>query len=353
MSEPYYAELIGHALVKYPQSDTVLEEMIRLNPLALSFSVQEIGNPVTDYHHKIVQMVKNWVAYSGANSHTPETLRGAIANCFINTDSHAVLDIVQTNFGLEVPWLGDIARLRNGDLASGVKFFALVGTDYLQDNFYTELVDHAKRYHGESLRTMLHKSLSTPMDERQYKGTIVLAGYLGLPDLQDAIVMNWKQRANRAKHLDITIWAIYRSGTLENKNLQLDELIEYWAEMPDLRGENRDSYQLDMAKELSRLLNIQADKNIIQYLLEQVQQRPQLEKAVSYICGRIDMPQAIEYAVQQAARQEDWYRSSSLTYWSSFNNPRLSHTSMSVLHELWESEVNEDCGPASSLSAVA
>ncbi len=341
LSEPYYAELIGHALVKYPQSDTVLEEMIRLNPLALSFSVQEIGNPVTDYHNKIVQMVKNWVAYSGANSHTPETLRGAIANCFINTDSHAVLDIVQTNFGLEVPWLGDIARLRNGDLESGVRFFALVGTDYLQDNFYTELVEHAKRYHGESLRTMLLKSLSTPMDERLYKGTIVLAGYLGYPDLQEAIVSNWRQQSNRARHLDITIWAVYRSGETDTENSYLDDLVEYWAEMPDLEGENREEYQIHIAQELSRHFSLQADKNIVQYLTEQVRQRPQLDKAVSYICGRIDIPQAIEFAVQQAAHQEDWYRSSSLTYWSYFHNPRLSQPSLSTLHELWESDANE------------
>ena len=78
--------------------------------------------------------------------------------------------------------------------------------------------------------------------------------------------MNWKQRANHAEHLDITIWAIYRSGTLENKNLQLDELIEYWAEMPDLEVENRDSYQLDMAKESVGLIKCQLIKTSIQYL---------------------------------------------------------------------------------------
>jgi hypothetical protein len=342
LGEPYYAELIGRALVKYPQPDTVLHEMIQLSPLALSFSVQEIGDPVSDYHQKIIQIVKNWVAYSGDDFYTPEALRGAVANCFINTDSPAVLDIVQSNFGLEVSWLGEIARLRNGDFASGVKFFTFVGTEYLHDNFYTELVEHAKRYHGEGLRTELLKTLSAPIDERLYKGTIVLAGYLGFQGLQEAIVTKWRQQPNRAKHLDITIWAIYRSEELEKQKVYLDELIQYWADMPDILLEDRDNYRQHIAEELTRLFSPKADENLAQYLIELIRQRPQLEKAVSYICGRIDRPQAIEYAVQQAANQEDWYRSSSLTYWSSFQNPRLSQVSLSVLQELWESDSNKD-----------
>jgi hypothetical protein len=342
LGEPYYAELIGHALVKCPQSEAVLNEMIRLHPLALSFSVQEIGIPTTDYHHKIIQKVQNWVKYAGANSRTPETLRAAIANCFINTDSPAILDIVHNNFGLEVPWLGDMARLRNGDLESGVKFFALVGTDYRQDNFVTEIVEHAKRYHGERLRMELLHYLSTSINERMFKGVIVLAGYLGFPGLQEAIVSNWLQQSNRASNLDIAIWAVFRSGGIEWAKSYLDVLFEYWAEMPDIKGEDREEYQLHIAEEVRRLLGNQADENMVQYLIEQAHRRPQLVQAVSHICGRIDLPQAIEFAVRQAALRKDWYLGSSLTNWASFDNPRLSTASISILKELWESVANQD-----------
>jgi hypothetical protein len=180
------------------------------------------------------------------------------------------------------------------------------------------------------------------MDEKLYKGTIVLAGYLGFPGLQEAIVSNWRQQSNRARHLDITIWAVRRSSGKEGKNLYLDDLMEYWAEMPDLQGENREKYQLHTADGLSKLFGLQADENIVQYLIEQARRRPQLGKVVSHICGRIDIPQAIEFAVRQAAHQEDWYIDSSLTYWSSFNNPRLSQASISKLHELWEFVSNQD-----------
>lgn len=339
LAEPYYAELIGRSLIKYPQSETILNQMLQLHPLALAFAVQELGTPTTSYHHIIVEKVQHWVRYSGAQPQTPETLRGAVANCFINTDSPAVLDIVHTNFGLEVPWLGDMARLRNGDLESGVNLFVLIGTDYREDSFITELVQHSKQYHGEQLRVELLQALSAIMEERTFKGTVLLAGYLGFPGLQEAIVSSWQQQSNRAKHLDIAIWAVVCSET-ERENSYLDTLIEYWADMPDIEEEHRAEYQLHTAEGLRRLLGKQTNDDVVQYLIKQAQKRPQLGLPVGHICGRTDLPQAIEFAVRQAARREDWRRTSSLSHWASFDNPRLSPASVSSLEEIWKAEEN-------------
>jgi hypothetical protein len=338
LAEPYYAEFIGRALVKSPQSEPVLNEMLHLNPLALCFSLREIGTPTIDYHHMIIQKVQSWVKYVGTSHKTPETLRAAVANCFINTDSPAILDIVHTHFDLEVPWLGYMARLRNGDLESGIKLFTQVGADY-RNSLVTELVEHAKRYHEEGLRTALLQSLSTPMDERAFKGTVVLAGYLAFPGVQEAIVSSWLQQPDRANQLNIAIWAVLRSSGVERDNPFLDTLIEYWAEMPDIEGENRAENQLHIAKGVRRLLGDQADRSIVQTLIEQGQKRPRLGEAVAYICGLIDLPDAIEFAVRQAALQEDWCLSS-LTQWAWFDKAHLSVASTSRLQEMWQSDEN-------------
>lgn len=341
LTEPYYAEIIGQALVTYPQSEAILDEMLRLHPLALAFSVRAIGIPTTDYHHTIVQKVQDWVQSAGSSSRTPETLRGAVANCFINTDSPAVLDIVHTNFRLEVSWLGDMARLRNGDLESGVRLFTRVGADYRKDGFVTELVDHAKRYHGEHLRTELLRSLSTVMEEGSFKGTMIFAGYLAFPDLQAAIVAAWQQQSNHAQHLACVMWAVLRCSGTEQDSVHLDTFMAYWAEMPDVEEGHRAGYQHHIADGMRRLVSNQADVSVVQYLIDQAQKRPRLREAIPHLCGSIDQPQSIDFSVRQAALQEDW-STSPLTMWALFDNPPLSSASVAWLQKMWASQENGD-----------
>ncbi len=63
---------------------------------------------------------------------------------------------------------------------------------------------------------------------------------------------------------------------------------------------------------------------------------------VGDICGRIDLPDAIEFATRQDAHLDDWRRHSSLTHWASFDNPRLSPASATRLQQLWSDGENED-----------
>ncbi|MBN1311943.1 MAG: hypothetical protein JXB30_11030 [Anaerolineae bacterium] len=346
LADPYYAELIGQALVKYPQSEAVLDQMLE-HPLVLASSIQAMGIPTTDYHCMIVEKMQYWVQQSGSKHQTPEALRGAVANCFINTDSPAVLDIVHTDFGLEVPWFGNIARLRNGDLESGIKLFALLSDSffsdgYLQDSFVIELVEHAKQYHGEQLQADLRDALSTVIEERNFRGMIILASYLGFTGLQEAIVSSWHQQSDRARNLDVTFLAVLRTSEAIGENPHLDTIMGYWAEMPDIEEEKRLEYQRHIADGIHRLLGNRVDEGVVLCLIEQAHKHPQLSQPIAHICGGIDLPCAIEFAVREAALREDWRGNSSLTHWASLDNPSLSPASVSLLQEMWKSEENSD-----------
>jgi len=342
LAEPYYAELIGRALVKYPQPDAVLDRIRWLHPLALAFSIGEIGEPATDYHRTLIRKVQEWIQYAGRNSSTPESVRGAVANCFINTDSPAVLDIVNTDFGLEVPWFGLMARLRNGDTESGVKLFELVGTDYRKDSYVTELVEHAKRYHGARLHADLVQDLAAVTDERHFKGATILASYLALPDLAEALVASWQRQAQRTRHLDTVICAVLRSSEHRHEDPSLTTLMDYWEAMPDTPEESKASKQRDTAQGIRQLLSAEIDQEVVTYLVDQANHRPGLRSAIAHICGRIDLPDAIEFATREDAQLEEWQQYSSLTHWSSFDNPRLSPGSITRLQQLWSDGKNQE-----------
>ena len=341
LSEPYYAEWVGQALAKNTYPENIINQILKINPLALAFSIQIFKIPITESHHKIVEKVKYWVKNSGANWRTPKALRGAIANCFINTDSPVILDIVQTDFGLEIPWLGDFARLRNGDLDSGVRFFAQVGSIYRQDPFVIELLEHAKKYHGEGLRSKLLQVLLTPSKESVFSGTVLLAGHLGFADLEEAIMSSWQQQTKLATYLSIVIWAVLRSNeNIQQNNSFIDTLIKYWGEVPDSQ-DDKESYQLSVARGLSYLLGNKVNKSVIQYLIAQTQKYPQLKKAIAYICGAIDFPESIEFATNQVHLEKEWL-ASPLATWA-YSAKRLSSDSVLILQTIWQTEetINE------------
>jgi hypothetical protein len=117
--------------------------------------------------------------------------------------------------------------------------------------------------------------------------------------------------------------------------------MDYWEAMPDTPEESKTSRQRDTAQSIQQLLSAEIDQEVVTYLVDQANHRPGLRSAIAHICGRIDLPDAIEFATREDARVEEWQQFSSLTHWASFNNPRLSLASVTRLQQLWSDGENQ------------
>jgi hypothetical protein len=343
LSEPYYAEFIGKAILKSPQSDAILDEIRYRHPLVLVSSLRYIGTPTSDNHRNIISKIKEWVHFSGSKSSTLKSIRAAVVNSFLNTDSPAVLDIVNTNFGLEVNWLGDWARFRNGDAKSGVRYCRIAGMESSRDDFWEELVEHAKLNHRQKLIAEIEQLLEQSDDAAESKATIVLIGFLGMSELQRALATWWQRQVTKPNYLAEVLWTAFRCSDNLYEDQLLDSLIDHWASQIDIEETKLPEYQQEVIRKLGPALQPDAEEGLISYLVSQAQKHPILGLPIAQICGRMDRPDSIEFAVRQYTENDEGEWSySTVSHWgfSLGDRPRLSSDSVIRLQNLWDNPEN-------------
>jgi hypothetical protein len=349
--DPHYAEVLGQALVKAPQSEAVIDEIRDKMPLALVSTVRHIGVPSSEYHRFLIRKVSEWIQLRGSTSSTPESIRGEVANSFINTDSPIVLELVNTNFGLEVDWLGDFARFRNGDARSALRYCSLLGGQFsgisrYQNSLWEDLVEHARRYHRERLVSDLMHMLESP-DMADLKGLLVLIGFLALPELHDALKKKWEEMTNKSENLPEILWAAFRCSINYHEDGLLNSLISYWASPSDIDDAQLLDWQKSIASRIADALAFDADQQLIDYLIWQSGQHEGLRPTLAEICGLIDLPDALEFSVRECAeRMDEMEDCRVLSRWL-FTVPhdtpaKLSGDSIARLQNVWQTAENSD-----------
>lgn len=347
--EPYYAEIIGQALVRFPQDDYVLDLICKELPLALVSALRYIGTLTGSYYDQIISRTTNWIrAHAGSrNTSTPESIRGAVALSLLRTDLPAVSEMANTSFGLEKPWLGGFARLRNGDPKGVLDYCATNYGSEIMDistdtTFFLELINHARLRHREQLTcglTQVFESMSVDNDKRHLKGAVILTGFLGLSELQASIQGWWNGVTDKTEALSYALWAALRCTPSVNHDEFLDSLIAYWAELPDVEEGKRAGKRESIGNRLTMLFSRFADQDAVHYLVLQVSIHPILQSTIAHICGRIDIPDAVEFAATVCANVTERVRdrSCSITSWGSSHYPRLSALSVARLENIWKS----------------
>lgn len=349
--DPYYAEILGQALVKSPQSETVINEIRDAAPLALVSTIHHINIPSSEYQELLVQKVKEWVQYRGSSFSTPESIRGAVANNFINIDSPVVLDLVNTDFRLEVRWLGDFARFRNGDAKSVIGYCSLLngqisGISRDENSLWEDLVDHARQHHRQQIIRDLMPMLESP-DENSLKGLLVLVGFLALHELQDSLAKRWEQATNKSEILAETLWAAIRCSNDYFEDRLLYSLMNWWANPPGVDSSQLLEWQESISSRIGHALAFDASQEFVNFLIEESNQDERLRPLLADICALINSPDAIEFAVRVCAeRNDEQERHRILSRWSSsssINSPgKLPDDTVDRLQNIWQSIENSD-----------
>lgn len=352
LEEPFYAEIIGKALLSIPQNNDLLTILKDRNILALFKSIQYFGMSVSDYNRAIIEKVKEWVAENVKSGHVLDhPMFDAICWSLVETDSSAVLDITK-----EFPkWpLVFLARLRNGDALSGVSYctdlheFVPAMGDILRD----KAIEKAVQNHKEQLIRDLKKLLTSPeISEDMRKGALIFAGFLGFTEFRDDIAVSLTLLADKNQALSEAIWAACRCCGDKSEEY-LDLLMECWASLPDNENSDR-SLKLDIADDLHFALAGSINNCVINYFISKCDLYESLRWPINVMFQRIDDPDAIEFIVRSAANiQRGIAGTDKFSPWvamlaDNWNGHidklrKLSENSLARLKTLWELEENDE-----------
>jgi len=351
LREPFFAEIIGKALLITPQTRAILKKMQHHNILALVGAIRCFGTPSSDYHNAIIEEVKEWAKKGVATGSVLYSVLDAVFWSFLETDSPAVLEITE-NFP---PYpLVLLARLRNGCAKSGARYctgrhgLAPAINDKLRD----QMLEQAKKHHmgkllGE-LKTLLESS-DAPDEERE--GALALAGFLGSNELDDEILQYWALVNDKTRVLPEAIWAATQCCG-DNPNKLLDPLMTYWSELSDEEDDSGMSPKLWIAEALKFALARGLQENVINYFITQCDKHVSLRHPIACMCDRIDAPDALEFIVKYAANLERNIAGDGFIPWTALladhwdisrtGGRRLSQASLDRLKMLWESQENDD-----------
>jgi len=352
--EPFYAEIIGRAIARSPQSKEFLRELRNRLPLALIEAIRCLGTPNTDYHQTIIEEVKEWRNNSLETGFIPESVLDAVCWSLLEINSPAVIEITD-KFPPYRPVL--LARLRNGCAVSGVRDCLnqsqFCFSPFSQDKLRNQALEQAKRYHKEKLIKQLKQLLvSHVATDQERAGTLTLSGFLRFSELEDEIATCWELVTEKKLVLFAAIWAATQCCGAEPKKL-LDPLMVYWAKLADKENPDNVFLQDWFVHDLSWPLAPHGIRDhVINYLIAQCNVHEPLRWPIIVICESIDTPDAIEFIVRSAADIERRIAGTEeVSFWTlelpnNWNGTRKLHKlslgTLERLRCLWQNPANDE-----------
>ena len=342
LQEPYYAEIIGKAIILSPQNETSILSFAENLPIVLFEALKNFGNPTTDYHRKIIDVIKEWVEKNLVNGVVLDSVFNSICWSLMDTDSVAVLEIT-AKFPHHWPIL--LSRLRNGCARSGVEYCNRISIS-TRDDLRDQIIEHAKKRHKkqilDELRVLLTSVSST---DKELKGSLALAGFLEFIELEKEIADCWNLLNDKKCVLSDAIWAGSRCYT-DRPDKLLGPMMNYLASLSDKEKSNFEpSPRIQVSEELAFAVSRGISNEAITYFISLHNSCDSLRWPIAIILERIDTPKAIEYIVQFAAKEKGTFFA---MYLSDTWNPtrpagrRLSQPSMEMLKRQWSSPETDD-----------
>jgi len=338
LQEPYYAEIIGKAIVLSPQSETFIENLAEKLPLALFEALKNFGDPITEYHNNIIDIIKDWVDSYVVNKRVLNSVINSIMWCLLNTDSSAILDLTQ-----KLPsWpLILLSCLRNGSAISGANFcrYTSIST---QDDLRDQIIEHARKQHKAKLLKELGILLSSAaLSDEQRRWSLALAGFFEFPELENEIADCWNLANDKEKIIAEAIWAGARCCNRQPSRL-LGPMMKFLVSLSDEPiSETELGPRIRISEDLNAAMQRGICNNVIDYLINLHKFCKSLNWPIVIMLEGVDTPDAIELRVRFAAKESSssfaWHMLSE--NWDPTNprGKRLSNPSLDRLKMLWSS----------------
>ena len=351
LAEPYYAEVLGQALVRCDDEGGFLQRLAKHNPLALFHGLRLFGPDVTTARDRVLSAVHEWLNRPESHDRSRRQLRWEALAMLAETDSAAVPSIVcqfqdpATN--------GQLARLRNGDLGGGVELCADVHPGATAP-WRDAQIEHARLRHGKRLTQRLDCFLrSGGLTARSRTGALRLAGHLADPALAPAIVACWASDSERSSRLGDYLWASARCCG-EKPVRYLRPVCDAWAQLSDEPPKpGYPSPRDDLAaNEVRWAFRRWPPENALGYFADRAT-NAELSWPITYMLHGIDHPLAVTAVARDFGKRiRDVAQSGGWTFlhteivqeWrrpTDGTERTMSKASRSALHDLWRDETHD------------
>nr|MDU9047112.1 hypothetical protein [Candidatus Electrothrix aestuarii] len=354
LAEPYFAEVMGAVLAAGQAKEDFLQRVVKLNPLALFHAFrllgQQIGKPL---RRAVLQAINTWLDSPSAHERCNQYLRWEALAMLMQTDDLEVPALV-CKFNEQGHYnSGQLARLRNGDVAGGIEFCIRMSPGVLAP-WRDAQMEHAKLRYGRKLSEDLQQFLRrVDLDRKQRTGALCMAGHLADPALALAIEACWNADEERDAHLDDYLWA-FAECCGDAPVRFLAPVCDTWAALPDeaTKPSPRNAV-LGYSSGLKGAFRRWPPSAAIDYFIERASQDEELRWQITCMLHKVDNPKAISFVVHQCAAMEkslegtgffssfamnayqDWQ-----TIQEYYSSP-MSQASRDMLLNLWQDESND------------
>lgn len=305
LSDPYFAEVLGGALVRPGIAASVVKQVGSANVLALVCAAREFGEPVNDLHRAVIGGIESWAGNESARGTPNSYLRWEALRFLSEIEASYVKPIVE---GFDEPhdWWALRARFRNGDVGAGLKL-CLRSEPGVRVAGHTELIRHVQSRSGSALIERLGAVLRSDNLTPEHRiGALRLAGHLADPALAGDIEASWQADSLRDKnHLDEYLWACAQCCGSDPGRL-LDPVCDAWAALPDKAEDDRSSSPRTRLAAHDIRSAFQQDPPVVAigYFIERAR-TSELRWPITYMLHGIDHPDAAEFVVREIASQEE------------------------------------------------
>jgi len=209
LGEPFFAEVLGAAIVRQGAPPTLLTHVCQDNPLGLFHALRECVLSSGVERARIVGAIVDWLAVPTSFGLAHRQLCGEALAALEDTEGAEVIGLVN-----KFPYrtrAGQLARLRNGDVSGGVEL-CLTTEPGIGDSLRDRHIEHAKLKFGVQLILAVDRLLQrVDLSDPWRAGLLRFAGHLGDARLGAAIEACWSRDPSREERLRDYLWAFART----------------------------------------------------------------------------------------------------------------------------------------------
>lgn len=350
LTEPYFAEVIGAALVRDDTPLAIVERARVSNPLALFHAVRLFREPTSEVHHAILAAIERLLADEGTHQTQNTHLRWEALAVLSRTESSRVVELVR-RFKMQ-GWTAWEALFRNGEISGGLLlcFSVEPGTGA---PWRDRQIEHAKVRFGSRYRTAIGQVLRKKDLEIGFRvGALRLAGYFADPQLAESIEASWNLDAEREAHLGDYLWAAAQCCGSDPERF-LGPVCAAWAALPTEKDATKFSPRDSLAAhEVKWAFRKDVPLSAIGYFINRAR-AADLRWPITYMLNGLDHPDALEFVVREVAatdrRLEGTGRFSSFSFsarddWTRDEDDgarKMSRESKNRLLALWQNLEND------------
>jgi hypothetical protein len=301
LAEPYFAEVIGAALLYDDVPLAVVDRIRAANPLALFHTLRLFREPSSAIHHAVLTAIESWLADPKTHESHHAHLRREALSALSRTESSKVVGLVRKF--KDQTWTAWQALLRNGDIAGGLQLCLEVepGVGAI---WRDRQIEHAKMRFGSQLRTAIDQLLrKSNIDDGARIGALRLAGHLADPKLAESIEESWNLDVEKGSHLKEYLWAAAQCCG-NNPDRFLGPVCDSWAALPSDMKDNFPSPRDRLAsQELRWAFHKDIPVSAINYFIRRAQSED-LRWPITYMLHGLDHPDAVEFVIRELAETD-------------------------------------------------